>query len=157
MPQNTFNGIGSCNGLVLSDHYLNQCWPRSILSPYAITTHEKINGHRELTVVTAPGPNDHGSVTARWGHSSVTARSQLSHSSVTARSQLNHCIFSMITAQSRLAVTILVTVSSQWAHREQSRWPIFFSWAMLTQIYIVTICHHWGLSMARILQVLFCK
>ena len=46
--------------------------------------------HGELT---APGPNDHGSVTARLGHSSVTARSQLSrlgHSSVTARSQLNH-------------------------------------------------------------------
>ena len=38
--------------------------------------------HRELTVttvVTASGPNDHGSVTARRGHSSVTARSQLSH------------------------------------------------------------------------------
>ena len=37
---------------------------------------------RELTVttvVTAPGPNDHGSVTARRGHSSVTARSQFSH------------------------------------------------------------------------------
>ena len=51
-------------------------------------THEKINGHRELTVstvVTAPRPN---------GHSSVTAQSRLSHSdhgSVTARSQLNHC------------------------------------------------------------------
>ena len=45
-------------------------------------THEKINGHCELTVITAftaPGPNDHGSVTARLGHSSVTARSQLSH------------------------------------------------------------------------------
>ena len=31
-----------------------------------LITHEKINGHRELTVttvVTAPGPNDHGSVT----------------------------------------------------------------------------------------------
>ena len=45
------------------------------------------------TVVTAPGPNDHGSVTARLGHSSVTARSQLNHGdhgSVTARSQLNY-------------------------------------------------------------------
>ena len=53
-------------------------------------SHEKINGHRELTVtmvVTAPGPNDHGSVTARRGHSSVTARSQLSHGEVTAQSQ----------------------------------------------------------------------
>ena len=32
-------------------------------------------------------PNDHGSVTARRGHSSVTARSQLSHGEVTAQSQ----------------------------------------------------------------------
>ena len=49
--------------------------------------HEKINGHRELMVtmvVTAPGSNDHGSVKAWRGHSSVTARSQLSHSEVTA-------------------------------------------------------------------------
>ena len=102
--------------------------------------HEKKNCHRELTVSSlwAHGdhgghcswPNDHGSVTARRGHSSVMARSRLGHSSVTARSQLNHGIFSMITAQSRLghssitaqvtaqsrlAVTILVTVSSRWA------------------------------------------
>ena len=68
-----------------------------------LITHDKINGHREVTassrwghreltvtwrwaqgeltvttVVTAPGPNDHGSVTARRGHNLVTARSQLS-------------------------------------------------------------------------------
>ena len=54
------------------------------------------NCDRELTVttvVTAPGPNDHGSVTARLGqlsHGEVTAQSWLGHSSVTARSQLNH-------------------------------------------------------------------
>ena len=57
--------------------------------------------HRELkvtTVVTAPGPM----ITARSGHSSVTAQSRLGHSSVTARSQLNHGIFSMITARSQL-------------------------------------------------------
>ena len=42
------------------------------------------------TVVTAPGPNDHGSVTARLGHSSVTARSQLSQGEVTAQSRLDH-------------------------------------------------------------------
>ena len=47
----------------------------------------------------------------------ITAQSRLGHSSITAQ----------VTAQSRLAVTILVTVSSQWAHGEQSRWPIFFS------------------------------
>ena len=91
--------------------------------------------HRKLTVttvVTAPGLNDHGSVTARLGHSSITAitaQSRLGHSSITAQ----------VTAQSRLAVTILVTMSSPWTHREltvsplwahgeQSRWPIFFSW-----------------------------
>ena len=34
-----------------------------LISCLSIPTHEKINGHRELTVttvVTAPGPNDHG-------------------------------------------------------------------------------------------------
>ena len=57
--------------------------------------------HGELTVstvVTAPGPNDHGSVTARRGHGEVTAQSRLGHSSVTARSQLSH---GEVTAQSR--------------------------------------------------------
>ena len=81
----------------------------------------------------------HGEVTAqsRLGHSSsrrghssimaITAQSRLGHSSITAH----------VTAQSRLAVTILVTVSSPWAHceltvsspwahRKQSRWPFFF-------------------------------
>ena len=63
---------------------------------YCFASHEKLNGHPELTVttvITAPGPNDHDSVTARLGHSSVTARSQLSHGdhgSVMARSQLKH-------------------------------------------------------------------
>ena len=113
--------------------------------------------------VTAQSRRGHSSVTARsqlitarsqLNHgifSMITAQSRLGHSSVTVRSQLNHGIFSMITAQSRLghssitaqvtaqsrlAVTILVTVSwrwahgeltvsSLWAHGEQSRWPIF--------------------------------
>ena len=73
------------------------------------------------TVVTAAGPNDHGSVTARRGHSSVTARSQLHHGifrMITAQSRLGHSsITAQVTAQSRLAVTILVSVSSR-AHRE---------------------------------------
>ena len=51
----------------------------------------------------------------------ITAQSRLGHSSITAQ----------VTAQSRLAVTILVTVSSQWAHCEPSRWPIFFSWVII--------------------------
>ena len=79
-------------------------------------THEKINGHRELTVTTvvpAPGPN---------GHGSVTARSQLSHSSVTvitAHSRRGHSsITAQVKAQLRLAVTILVIVSSPWTHSE---------------------------------------
>ena len=98
--------------------------------------------HGELTVttvVTAPGPNDHGSVTDGLGRSSVTARSQLNHGdhgSVTPRSQLNHRPgHGSVTAQSRLAVTILVTVSSPWTHREltmSSRWAVteanFFPW-----------------------------
>ena len=74
-----------------------------------------------------------GEVTARRSHSSVTARSQLNHgifSMITAQSRLGHSsITAQVTAQSRLAVTILVTVSSRWAHGEQSRWPFFFSWA----------------------------
>ena len=93
----------------------------------------------------------HGYERSQLSHGEVTAQSRVGHSSVTARSQLNHGIFSMITArsrlshgwlwpfwlrsrlshgqvtaQSRLAVTILVTVSSLWAHGEQSRWPFFF-------------------------------
>ena len=83
-----------------------------------ILTHEKINGHRELTVssrwprwsrlrgpmitaqsrlgeVTAQSRRGHSSVTARSqrGHGEVTAQSrhlQYDHGSVTARSQLNH-------------------------------------------------------------------
>ena len=135
-----------CN--YFSQKYKPLEWPRNTMKCQYIPWENKWSrwAHGELTVttvVTTLEPNDHGSVTARRGHSSVTARSQLSHSSVTARSQLNHGIFSMITAQSRLghssitaqvtaqsrlAVTILVTVSSPRAHGEQSRWPIFFSW-----------------------------
>ena len=97
-----------------------------------------INGHRELTVSSPWAHGDHGGhgAGAQWSqlsHGEVTAQSRLGHSSVTARSQLNHGIFSMITAQSRLghssitaqvtaqsrlAVNILVTVSSRWNHRE---------------------------------------
>ena len=90
------------------------------------------NCHRELTVVTAPGTmitaqSRLGEVTAqsRRGHSSVTARSQLSHI------QLNHGIFSMITAQSRLghsSITAQVTAGcDHFVHREltmSSRWAL---------------------------------
>ena len=116
-------------------------------------THEKINAHHELTVtlvVTAPGPNDHSSFTARrsqLSHGEVTAQSQLSHSSVTARSQLSH---GEVTAQSRHlqydhgSVTARSQLNhgpghgwlwpfwSPWAHSEQSWWPIFFSWEIVT-------------------------
>ena len=116
-----------------------------------IVTVSSLWAHHELTVttvVTAPGPM----ITSQSRLGEVTVQSRLGHSSVTVRSQLNHGIFSMITAQSRLghssitaqvtaqsrlAVTILVTVSSQWAHGEltvwQSRWPIFFSWVIAVQ------------------------
>ena len=114
------------------------------------TTHEKKIvtvssrwAHCELTVVTAPGPM----ITAQSRLGEVTAQSRLGHSSVTPQSQLNHGIFSMITARSQLnhgpghgSVTAgcdhfgyrELTVSSPWAHGEQSRWPIFFSWALET-------------------------
>ena len=93
---------------------------RKKLSPWAHGDH---GGH-------GSGPNDHGSVTARRGHSSVTARSQLSHGEVTAQSRRGHrsitassvwsrlghsSITAQVMAQSRLAVTILVTMSSRWA------------------------------------------
>ena len=54
------------------------------------------------TVVTAPEPNDHGSVTARLGHSEVTAQSRLGHSEVTAQSQLNHGDHGSVMARSQL-------------------------------------------------------
>ena len=89
---------------------------------YSETCPWEINGHSELTVVTAPGPNAHGSVTARRGHSSITA-------------------------QSRLAVTILVTMSPRWAHREltvSSHGGQFFShgWWCVSYTYIF-----WNLMM----------
>ena len=61
-------------------------------------------GQGELTVttvVTAPGPM----ITAQSRLGEVTAQSRRGHSSITAQ----------VTAQSRLAVTILVTVGSRWA------------------------------------------
>ena len=81
--------------------------------------------HCELTVttvVTAPGPNDHGSFTARLGHGEVTAQSRRGHSSITvimAQSWLGHSsITAQVTAQSQLPVTILVTISSPRPHRQ---------------------------------------
>ena len=103
----------------------------------------------------------HGSG-AQWSqlsHGEVTAQSRLGHSSVTARSQLNHGIFSMITAQSRLghssitaqvtaqsrlAVNILVTVSSRWNHRElkvsSQGGRFFFSWEALHWSHYISQC-----------------
>ena len=71
-----------------------------------VGTHEKINGHRELTVSSRSAHGDHGGhgSGAQWsrleyrrlGHSSVTARSQLSHGHVTTQLQWGH---SSITAR----------------------------------------------------------
>ena len=102
-------------------------------------THEKINAHRELTVttvVTAPGPNDHSSVTARsqFNHgeiSMITAQSRLGHSSITAQ----------VTAQSRLAVTILVTVSSRWAHCE---FTVSSPWAVTVANFFLMGTQEWS-------------
>ena len=87
-----------------------------------------------------------GEVTAqsRRGHSSVTARSQLSHGEVTAQSRHLQYDHGWVTAESRLAVTILVTVSSRWAHCEltmSSHGGHFFSHGMLsTQVRIPVGC-----------------
>ena len=48
------------------------------------------------------GPNDHGSVTARRGHSLVTVRSQLSHGEVTAQSRHLQYDHGSVTARSQL-------------------------------------------------------
>ena len=102
-----------------------------------------------------------GEVTAqpRRGHSSVTARSQLSHGEVTAQSRHLQYDHRSVTARSQLnhdpghgsvtvGVTILVTVSSRWAHREltvSSPWAVmvanFFSWVTFR----VWIINYWTL------------
>ena len=132
-------------------HQSPQCNENNKTIPWEKNCHCELTvsstwAHRELTVttvVTAPGPM----ITAQSRLGEVTAQSRLGHSSVTARSQPNHGIFSMITAQSRLgqssitaqvtaksrlAVTILVTVSSRWAHCELTvsshGGQFFFSW-----------------------------
>ena len=111
------------------------------------TTHEKINGHRELTVssrwprwsrlrgpmITAQSRLGEVTAQSRRGHSSVTARSQLSHSEVTAQSRHLQYDHGSVTARSQLnhgpghdSVTAGCdhfghrehTVSSPWAHGE---------------------------------------
>ena len=121
-----------------------------------LETHEKKLSpwaHRELTVTTvvmAPGPMVTAQSRLGESPSSVTARSQLSHGSVSAqsrrghnsirhlqhdhgsdraRSQLNHGPgHGSVTAGCDHFGHRELTVSSLWAHGEQSRWPIFFSW-----------------------------
>ena len=156
------------------------------------------NSH-EKKIVTVSSRWPRWLVTARLGHSSVTAQSQLGHSSVTANtakltgprtftgknwvgpvklmciimfkihkirpkspfgpvkapkfsrclSQQDHSSITAITAQSWLghsSITAQVTAvtagcnhfghhelagNSPWAHGEQSRWPIFFSWVVI--------------------------
>ena len=71
--------------------------------PRALLTHEKINGHRELTVSSPWAHGDHGGhgTGTQWSRlSHDQAKSQRGHSEVTARSQLSRC---EVTAQSRLS------------------------------------------------------
>ena len=69
---------------------------RKRLSPWAHPwAHRDHGGH-------GSGPNDHGSVMARRGHSSVTARSQLSHGEVTAQSRHLQFDHGSVTAWSQL-------------------------------------------------------
>ena len=133
-----FHGRYGRNGATYTCDYHDPYWLLSLWLWYAMTfnsqivhwlvsSHEKINGHRELkvtTVVTAPGANDHGSVMARLGHGSVTVRSQLNHGdhgSIKARSQLNHGPGQgSVTAGCDHFGHCELTVNSPWAHSEQS-------------------------------------
>ena len=115
--------------------------------PWGLPMRKKLSpwAHGELTVSPpwahgdhgghGSGPKDHGSVTARRGHSSVTARSQQGHSSVTASSVWSRLSHGKVTAQSRprsrLSHGWLWPFWSPWAHGEQSRWLIFFSWVII--------------------------
>ena len=89
-----------------SSHYLNQCWPSSVM-PYTSLSHNELtccvlNSH-EKKIVT---------VSSRWSR----LRAQWSQlGEVTARSQLNHGIFSMITARSQLNHGWLWPFWSPWA------------------------------------------
>ena len=134
-------------GLFHTVHSINHWWKlasryqlmRKKLSPWA---HHRGHGS---------GPNDHGSVIgevtaqSRRGHSSVTAQSrhpQYDHGSVMARSQLNHGPgHGSVTAGCDHFGHRELTVSSLWAHGEQSRWPIFFSWEYLINM---NICKKMG-------------
>ena len=107
-----FHGRYGRNGATYTCNYHDPYW---LLSPwlwYAMTfnsqivhwlvsSHEKINGHRELTVssrwpqwsrlrgpmITAQSRLGQVTAQSRRGHSSVMARSQLSHVEVTAQSR----------------------------------------------------------------------
>ena len=65
-------------------------------------------------------------ITAQSRLGEVTAQSRRGHSSVTARSRLNHGpVHGSVTAGCYHFGHRELTVSSPWAHREQSWWPIF--------------------------------
>ena len=114
---------------------------------WVFLSHEKINGHGELTVssrwprwsrlrgpmITAQSRLGEVTAQSRRGHSSIAAGSQLSHGevttqsrhlqydhgSVTARSQLNHGTgHDSVTAGCDHFGHRELTVSSRWAHRE---------------------------------------
>ena len=113
------------------------------------TSHEKINGHRELTVssqwarwslirgpmITAQSRLGEVTAQSRQGHSSVTARSQPSHGEITAQSRHLQYDHGSVTARSQLnhgpghgSVTAgLWPFWSPWAHGEltvSSRWAV---------------------------------
>ena len=114
-------------------------------NPLSISTHEKINGHCELTM-SSPWPwwsrlrgpmitaqSRLGEVTAQsWRvHSSVTARSRRGHSSITASSVWSRLSHAWVTAQSWprswLSHGWLWPFWTPWAHGEltvSSRWAV---------------------------------
>ena len=81
--------------------------------------------HGELTVVTGPSPM----ITVQSRLREVTAQSRRGHNSITASSVWSRLGHSSITVQVTADCDHFghreVTVSSRWAHCEQSRWPFF--------------------------------
>ena len=103
-------------------------------------------------VVMAPGPNDHGSVTARRGHSSVTARSQLSHGEVTAQSRHLQYDHGSVTARSQLNHGPgHGSVTAGWDHFSHRELTVSSQWAVtVANFFLMGMCHCWSVVMLSV-------
>ena len=132
---------------------------------YSKTSHEKINGHRELTVSSRwprwsrlRGPM----ITTQSRLGKVTAQSRWGHSSITARSQLAVNIFSMITAQSRLghsSITAQVTAGcDHFGRLVSSHGGQSFSHGLYHQVISCSLwqslyyCRHWYMALKLVIS-----